>query len=114
MSGSELDDEKVFYYDARDNRNSALARYATAENANGSVAMASRALEATYYQRAMDKSSNKIVTHLFYDTLNFHQDTLDTWIENLELGSVKISLALQQQSQGNYPEATAALGKLKR
>ncbi len=57
--------------------------------------------EAAYHRLEMDKAAFMVVLHTLYDTLTFHPDTLDIWIQNLDVFGIDIVWSLQQQSSGN-------------
>lgn len=67
--------------------------------------------EASYYQQQMDQEAYMVVLHTIHDTLQFDEDTLAVWVENLNIFSMDIIWALRQQSAGNYPAAQAALDR---
>jgi tetratricopeptide (TPR) repeat protein len=108
-TSTEVSLEKGKYYQSQANNTTALAAIETAR-LNGDTTLAvAKEEEAAYYRLKMDKEAYMVVLHLLYDTVNFDVDTLGTWVENLDLFGTDINWALQQQSAGNYTEATAAL-----
>ena len=55
-----------------------------------------------------------VVLHTVHDTLQFDEDTLAIWVENLNILSADLTWALRQQSAGNFPAAEATLARVTR
>lgn len=107
----EVDTDKEDYYLEKTKEDDAKEAQAVAL-ANGDVATAEqKGAEASYYRQQMDKNAYMVVLHTVYDTTQFDEDTLAVWVENLDLFGTDIIWALRQQSEGNYPEALAALNR---
>jgi hypothetical protein len=63
----------------------------------------------TAVQRNLEQIANTIVLHTYYDTLNFHQDTLRKWIGNINALESDLWLASDYTRTGNNNMASSIL-----
>jgi hypothetical protein len=108
----EVDISKEKYYEESAKREMALIEKEAALLNNNMELAETKEEEAGYYRLQMDKEAYMVVLHLVYDTVQFNVDTLATWVENLDLFSMNVIWALQQQSEGNNSQAEATLQRI--
>lgn len=107
----ELAAEKDKFYEDQSKEQTASAEQAAAEAAGNSNLAETKAAEASYYKQRTDQEAYMVLVHVLYDTLNFNEDTLAVWVENMDLFSLDMIWALRQQSNGKFAEAEAALAR---
>ncbi len=103
--------EKIKYYQDTDRRVTAKNEHEAALAFGNTILAKKKEAEASYYRQETDKEAYMVVLHTLYDTVQFNEDTLAIWVENLDIFSADISWALRQQSAGNYAEAIATLDR---
>mgnify|MGYP000155809071 FL=1 len=99
------------YYDSKSNELTALTQMQVALDAGNTTLAMQREREAAYYKQRMDKDAFMVVLHVLHDTLTFDPDTLDIWIENLDVLGMDLFFALKSQSEGKTAKAQAAMQK---
>ena len=104
--------EKANYYENKTRHTTAKTEQQAAEDSGDTALAESKGKEASYYQQQMDQEAYMVVLHTVHDTLQFNEDTLAVWVENLNVFSMDITWALRQQSAGNYHSAQAALDRI--
>jgi len=111
LDSYELTGVKGNFYDSKFNELTAITQMQVALDAGNTTLAMQREREAAYYKQRMDKDAFMVVLHVLHDTLTFDPDTLDIWIENLDVLGMDLFFALKSQSEGKTAQAQATMQK---
>ena len=106
-----LEGIKDNFYNSQSNELTAIIQIQVALDAGNTSLAMQHEREAAYYKQRMDRDAFMVVLHVLHDTLTFDPDTLDVWIENLDVLGMDLFFALKSQSEGKTGKAQASMQK---
>ncbi len=102
---SEITTGKNKYYTERNQRETAKTEIEAAELAGNTELSELKKRQAAAHQSRMDKEAFMTVLHMVSDTLGYDADSLNLWLENLDLFSTYMFFTMQEQAAGNIATA---------
>jgi hypothetical protein len=96
---------KTGYYTAKAALPQLQANYAAKPSQENAQALAQA-------RQQMEYNSRMVLLHVMYDTLNYHADTVYTWVSNRDNVSAELFLSDLRLASGNTAAALAILDQI--
>lgn len=97
----ELALEKERYYQSKSIAETISGQWTFLQSSGNLNQMEQSRRRASFHRQQMDAAAYTIVQHLRYDTLTFNEDSLNVWLDHLDLFEADLGRALQSQLAGN-------------
>jgi hypothetical protein len=93
--------EKERYYQSRSISETTMGQWTFLQSSGNLNQLEQSRRRASFHRQQMDTAAYTIVQHLHYDTLTFNEDSLNVWLDHLDVFEADLGKALQSQLLGN-------------